>query len=181
MGKTTIRVDTIQSLLYQLGLTHVIAGDGVVVVKVEEGQSGENCAGRPEAAGTGRFHGTEAKPPMKRHNEAAAWPAGRRSTTTSSSTRRPTAARRRACGDMMTETVLRLSVGGALPPAADGDEGLIRLVNDGGKMRHIAIPGECWRPRATERGLMRNLDEELICCGMTLGRNKHRKTRRCST
>ena len=50
--------------------------------------------------------------------------------------------------DMMTETGL------ASPSVVHyhlrlmADEGLIRLVNDGGKMRHIAIPGECWRPRA---------------------------------
>lgn len=39
MGKveTSVRVETIQSLLWQLGLRHVVAGDGVVVVKVEEG------------------------------------------------------------------------------------------------------------------------------------------------
>lgn len=36
--ETTIRVETIQSLLYQLGLTHVVAGEGVVVVKFEEGR-----------------------------------------------------------------------------------------------------------------------------------------------
>lgn len=55
MSKETIRTDTIQSLLYQLGLTHVIAGDGVVVVKVEEGREWVKIAlvvpKRPEPAG----------------------------------------------------------------------------------------------------------------------------------
>lgn len=38
MGKTELRVETIQSLLWQLGLRDTVAGDGVVVVKVEEGR-----------------------------------------------------------------------------------------------------------------------------------------------
>jgi hypothetical protein len=38
MSKTELRVETIQSLLYQLGLTQTVAGDGVVVVRVEEGR-----------------------------------------------------------------------------------------------------------------------------------------------
>lgn len=36
MGNGTVSVRTIQQLLYELGLTRTIAGDGVVVVKVEE-------------------------------------------------------------------------------------------------------------------------------------------------
>lgn len=35
---TELRVETIQSLLHQLGLTRTVAGEGVVVVKVEEGR-----------------------------------------------------------------------------------------------------------------------------------------------
>ena len=51
----TVSVRTIQQLLNELGLTQVIAGDGVVVVKVEEGREwvkiGLVVPKRPEAAG----------------------------------------------------------------------------------------------------------------------------------
>lgn len=52
--ETHLRVETVQALLYQLGLTQTLAGDGVVVVKVEEGDEWVKIAlvvpKRPEPA-----------------------------------------------------------------------------------------------------------------------------------